>query len=135
VRAVQEKPISGKTLVEAARAAVATPRGTDARMEIPSLRASSGDDDRPWRLIVVQRTHRAVLQGILQNPDRWPARSAVMPDRRHRERRLRMQQVTIERQRSQRRAEPHTMWYTHGFIVIDTPEVPTEAIRLNTPPA
>jgi hypothetical protein len=86
-------------------------------------------------LIVVQRTHRAVLQGILQNPDRWPTRSAVMVDRRHRERRLRMQQVTIERRRSQRRAEPHAMWYTHGFMVIETPGLPTEAIALNTQPA
>jgi hypothetical protein len=58
-----------------------------------------------------------------------------MPDRRHRERRLRMQQVTIDRRRSQRRAEPHAMWYTHGFIVIKTPSLPMEAIRLNSTPA
>ena len=103
-------------------------------MELPDRRAYSGGVEQSWRLIVVQRTHRAVLQGILQNPDRWPARSAVMPDRRHRERRVRIQQVTIERRRSQRRSEPHPMWYTHGFIVIETPEVPTEAIRLNTTP-
>jgi hypothetical protein len=102
---------------------------------IPARRAYSGGVEQPWRLIVVQRTHRAVLQGILQNPDRWPARSAVMVDRRHRERRVRIQQVTIERRRSQRRVEPDAMWYTHGFIGIETPGLPTEAIALNTQPA
>jgi hypothetical protein len=91
--------------------------------------------EQPWRLIVVQRTQRAVLQGILQNPDRWPAHSAVLVDRRHRERRVRIQQVTIERRRSQRRAEPHAMWYTHGFMVIETPSLPMEAIRLNSTPS
>jgi hypothetical protein len=59
----------------------------------------------------------------------------VMVDRRHRERRLRLQQVTIERRRSRRRAEPDAMSYTHGFIVIETPGLPTEAIQLNSPPA
>jgi hypothetical protein len=58
-----------------------------------------------------------------------------MADRRQRERRLRLQQVTIERRRSQRREEPQAMWYTHGFIVIETPGLPMEAIPLNTPPA
>jgi hypothetical protein len=99
-------------------------------LEILDLRAYSGGVERPWRLIVVQRTHRAVLQGILQNPDRWPARSAVMVDRRQRERRVRTQQVTIERRRSQRRAEPHLMWYSHGFIVVETTGLPMEAVRL-----
>jgi hypothetical protein len=54
-----------------------------------------------------------------------------MPDRRHRERRLRLQQVAIDRRRTQRRAEPHALWYTHGFIVVETPGPPTEAIQLN----
>jgi hypothetical protein len=58
-----------------------------------------------------------------------------MLDRRQRERRVRLQQATIERRRSQRRAEPHAMWYSHGFIVIETPGLPAEAIRLNTLPA
>jgi len=90
--------------------------------------------EEPWRLIVVQRTYRAVLQGILQNPDRWPTRSAVKPDRRHQERRVRIQQVTIERRRSQRRSEPDPMWNTHGFMVVETPALPMEAIRLNATP-
>jgi hypothetical protein len=89
--------------------------------------------EEQWRLIIVHRAHRAVFQGILQNPDRWPARSAVMADRRHRERRVRIQQEAIERRRSQRRTEPQAMWYTHGFIVVETPEIPVEAIQLNAP--
>jgi hypothetical protein len=104
-------------------------------LEIHDLRAYSGGVEQLWRLIVVQRTHHAVLQEILQNPDRWPAHSAVMRDRRQRDRRVRMQQVTIERRRSQRREEPQAMWYTHGFIVIETPSLPMEAIRLNSSPA
>jgi hypothetical protein len=91
--------------------------------------------EQPWRLIVVQRTHRVVLQAILQNPDRWPSRSAVMFDRRQRDRRVRIEQVAIDRRRSQRRAEPAVVWYTHGFMVIETPGLPTEAIQLNSPPA
>jgi hypothetical protein len=58
-----------------------------------------------------------------------------MVDRRHRERRLRIYQVTIERRRGQRRAEPPVMWYSHGFMVIETPGLPTEAIPLNSLPA
>jgi hypothetical protein len=104
-------------------------------LEIHDLRAYSGGVEQLWRLIVVQRTHHAVLQGILQNLDRWPAHSAVMRDRRQRDRRVRMQQMTMERRRSQRRAEPDAMWYTHGFIVIETPGLPMEAIPLNTPSA
>jgi CheY-like chemotaxis protein len=42
---------------------------------------------------------------------------------------------TIDRRRIQRRAEPHAMWYTHGFIVVETPAIPTEAIQLTTSPA
>jgi len=26
------------------------------------------------------------------------------------------------------------MWYTHGFMVVETPALPTEAILLNTTP-
>jgi hypothetical protein len=79
--------------------------------------------------------HPAVLQGILQNPDRWPERSAVMMDRRYAERRVRVQQVALERRRSQRRREPVAMWYTHGFIVVETDGLPTQATRLDNPQA
>jgi hypothetical protein len=104
-------------------------------LETANPRPYSGKVEQPWLLIVVQRTHHAVLQGILQNPDRWPAHSAVMRDRRQRDRRVRMQQMTIERRRSQRRAEPDAMWFTHGFIVIKTPWLPLEGIRLDSTPA
>ena len=101
-------------------------------MEIADPPAYSGDVERPWRLIIVQPTYRAVLQGILQNPDRWPERSAVMMDRRYAERRVRVQQVALERRRGQRRREPDAMWYTHGFIVVETDGLPTQATRLDT---
>ena len=101
-------------------------------LEISDPPAYPGGVERRWRLIVVQPTNRAVLQGILQNPDRWPERSAVMMDRRLRERRVRVQQVALERRRGQRRREPDAMWYTHGFIVVETDELPTEATRLDT---
>jgi hypothetical protein len=84
----------------------------------------------PWRLIVVQRENLAVLQGILQYPERWPARTAVMSDRRHRERRVKIQQVALDRRRAQRRVEPDALWHTHGFIVVKTTALPDEAIRL-----
>jgi hypothetical protein len=99
-------------------------------LETASLLPYSGKVEQPWRLIVVRRTHRVVLHAILQNPDHWPTRSAVMVDRRHRERRGRIEQVAIDRRRSQRRAEPDVAWYTQGFIVIRTPELPTGAIPL-----
>jgi hypothetical protein len=87
--------------------------------------------ERRWRLIVVRPTYPAVLQGVLQNPDRWPERSAVMIDRRYAERRGRVQRVALERRRGQRRREPDAMWYTHGFIVVETDELPTQATRLD----
>jgi CheY-like chemotaxis protein len=80
-------------------------------------------------------TCRSVLQGILQNPDRWPTRSAVMADRRHRERRLRMRQGRSTAAESSAARSRTPMWYTHGFIVVETPAIPTEAIQLTTSPA
>ena len=100
-------------------------------LEISDPPAYSGGVERRWRLIVVRPTYPAVLQGILQNPDRWPERSAVMIDRRYAERRVRVQQVALERRRGPRRREPDAMWYTHGFIVVETDELPTQATRLD----
>ena len=96
----------------------------------PRLSSHSGGMEQRWRLVIVQRTHRTVLNAILQNPDRWPARSAVMLDRRLRERRVKIQQVTLERRRGQRRIEPGAMWHTHGFIVVETTTPPDEAVPL-----
>jgi len=103
-------------------------------LEIPESPAYSGGVEQRWRLIVVRPTYRAVFQAILQNPDRWPERSAVMIDRRYAERRVRVQQVTLERRRGQRRRDPDAMWYTHGFIVAETDGQPTQATRLDNLP-
>jgi hypothetical protein len=53
-----------------------------------------------------------------------------MSDRRHRERRVKIQQVALERRRGQRRVERDAIWHTHGFIVVKTTALPDEAIRL-----
>ncbi len=49
-----------------------------------------------------------------------------MRDRRERDRRVIVQEVSMERRKRQRRAEPDSMWYTHGFIVVETAEPPEE---------
>ncbi len=85
----------------------------------------------PYRLVVVRQDRSTILQAILHSPDRWPAGSAVMLDRRLRERRTRTRSVAIERRRGPRRADPDAMWHTHGFIVVHVAELPLEAIRLD----
>jgi hypothetical protein len=86
--------------------------------------------EQPWRLIVAQRTHRVVLQAIpesrslAQSLGRDVRSSSTGPASSHRT-------SAIERRRGQRRAEPSVVWYTHGFILIDTAELLIEAIRLN----
>jgi hypothetical protein len=47
---------------------------------------------------------------ILDSRKRWPARTALMVDRRERERRVLLQQVTVERRWRQRRVEPATFY-------------------------
>jgi hypothetical protein len=49
-----------------------------------------------------------------------------MWDRRKGDRRVMVQEVSLERRRRQRRAEPDSMWYTHGFTVVERTE-PLEA--------
>jgi hypothetical protein len=39
-----------------------------ALLEILDLRAYRGGVEQPWRLVVVERMHHAVLQGILLEP-------------------------------------------------------------------
>ncbi len=85
----------------------------------------------PYRLVVVRQDRSAILQAILHSPDRWPAGSAVMLDRRLREQRTRTRPVAIERRRGPRRAAPDATWHTHGFIVVHVAELPREAIRLD----
>ena len=85
----------------------------------------------PARLIVVRRGESDTFKMILTSPDRWPAATAVMFDRRERERRMLELQVTIERRQRPRRAEPESMWHTHGFIVVETDRLPIQAIQLD----
>jgi len=84
----------------------------------------------PSRMIVVRRGESDTFKMILNSPDRWPAGTALMLDRRGQERRVLQQQVAIERRQRQRRAEPDAMWYTHNFIVVETELLPIQAMRL-----
>ena len=85
----------------------------------------------PSRLIVIRRGDSVTLNAILQSRDRWPARTALLMDRRERERRVLQQEMMIERRQRQRRMEPGSMWYTHGFTVAETSRVPMQAIALD----
>lgn len=86
---------------------------------------------RPARLIVVRRGDTEIFTSILTGGDRWPAGTFLLVDRRERERRLLLQQVALERRRRQRRAEPNPIWYTHGFMVVETEKLPVQAIQLD----
>lgn len=92
-----------------------------------------GNVQSPHRLIVVKWDRRDTLRTILDSPERWPAGTAVMLDRRHGERRVRTQSTTIERRTRLRRAEPDSMWSTHGFIMVETPTLPQQAVLLPAP--
>jgi hypothetical protein len=75
-------------------------------------------------VVIVRRGETQLYQELLNSLDRWPEGTTVMWDRRERERRVISQGVTIDRRRRQRRSEPDSMWYTHGFVVIETTEPP-----------
>lgn len=81
--------------------------------------------------MIVRRGETQLYQELLNGLDRWPEGTTVMWDRREHERRVISQEVTIERRRRQRRSEPESMWYTHGFIVIETTE-PVEGRAANS---
>jgi hypothetical protein len=65
---------------------------------------------------------------------RWPAGTAVMMDRRERERRVLHLQVIVERRQCQRRAEADVKWHSHGFVIVETDQLPLEARRLDAGP-
>jgi hypothetical protein len=71
-----------------------------------------------------------VLEALRQSADRWPAGTMIMVDRRAGDRRVRMQRTVLERRRRQRRVEPDSTWYTQGFIVVETPRAPADAVLL-----
>ena len=67
---------------------------------------------------------------ILNSLNRWPAQTGVMLYRRVRDRRVLLQQVAVERRQHQRRVEPPPAWHLRGFAVVETDQLPVEAIRL-----
>lgn len=84
----------------------------------------------PHRLVIVRRDQPGVLEALRRSADRWPAETMIMLDRRERDRRVRGQRIMLERRRRQRRVEPDSTWYTHGFVVVETPKLPAEAVLL-----
>jgi hypothetical protein len=80
----------------------------------------------PRRLIVVRRGETGIFQALQESLDRWPEGTQVIWDRRVRDRRAAIRPITMERRRNQRRIEPDAMWYTHGFIVVETHRPPEE---------
>jgi hypothetical protein len=86
------------------------------------VRASLGAVRRPRYLVIVRRGENRLFEELQSNLDRWPEGTAVIWDRRERDRRVITQEVSLERRHRQRRAEPDSMWYTHGFIVVETTE-------------
>lgn len=76
----------------------------------------------PSRLIVVRRGESDTFKMILNSPDRCLATTAVMFDRRERERRVLELQVTLERRQHQRRVEPEAMWTSSTRIESTVPK-------------
>jgi hypothetical protein len=74
----------------------------------------------PRRLIVVRCGETGIFQALQEGLDRWPEGTRVIWDRRVRDRRVIIRPVILERRWTQRRTEPDSMWYTHGFIVAET---------------
>jgi hypothetical protein len=87
------------------------------------------------RLIIVRRGDDELCRTILHSSNRWPPGTALMIDRRERERRVLRQQVIIERRHRQRRAEPNANWRWRGFLVVGTDRLPAQALLLDTTPA
>jgi hypothetical protein len=84
-------------------------------------------DVRARYVVVVRRGETRLFQELQSSLDRWPEGTAVVWDRRHADRRTVVQEVSIERRRRQRRAEPDSMWYSHGFVVVEATEPPEES--------
>lgn len=82
---------------------------------------------RPLYLVIVKRGETGLFEELQQSLDRWPEGTRVIWDRRERDRRVVTQEVTPERRMRSRRAEPDSMWHTHGFIVVETTGPPERA--------
>ncbi len=84
------------------------------------------------RLIVVRRGETGIFQALQESLDRWPEGTRVIWDRRIRDRRATLRPVTLDRRQAQRRSEPDSMWYTHGFIVVEIPQPPEAPTAVNS---
>jgi hypothetical protein len=82
-------------------------------------------------LIILRRNESQAFRRILNSPVGLPAGTAIMLDRRERERRVLRLQARIERRQRERRAEPTALWQTHRFIVVDMAQLPIRAILLD----
>jgi hypothetical protein len=98
-----------------------SPRGT--------ARASRTGVRRPHYLVIVKRGETRLFEELQGSLDRWPEGTAIVWDRRERDRRAESREVDLDRRRRQRRAEPDAMWYTHGFIVVETSQPSEESSR------
>jgi hypothetical protein len=74
----------------------------------------------PHRLIIVRQGEEDTFRAIQDSLDRWPEGTQVIWDRRIRDRRVIIRPVVTERRRGERRTPPDSMWYTHGFVVVET---------------
>ena len=83
-------------------------------------------------LIILRRDESQALRRILNFPRGLPAGTAVMLDRRERERRVLRLQACSERRQHERRAEPDALWQTHRFTVVEMAQLPIHAIPLDT---
>ncbi|HEV8676198.1 MAG TPA: hypothetical protein VGX21_19350 [Methylomirabilota bacterium] len=81
---------------------------------------------RPRYVVIVRRGETRLFLELQGSLDRWPEGTTVVWDRRQTDRRVAVQGVSIDRRRRQRRTEPDSMWYTHGFIVVETTEPPEQ---------
>ena len=84
-----------------------------------------------WLIILRRDESQAFFRRILNSPVGRPAGTAIMFDRRERERRVLRLQARIERRQRERRAEPTALWQTHRFIVVDMAQLPIRAILLD----
>ncbi len=76
--------------------------------------------ETPQYLIVVRRWETALFQNLRANVNPGSAPVQVIWDRRTRDRRVIIQDVSLERRRRERRAAPEETWKTAGFVVART---------------
>jgi hypothetical protein len=86
---------------------------------------------RPRYLVIVKRGETRLFEELQSSLDRWPEGTEIVWDRRQGgERRAATQLVDLDRRQRQRRSQPDAMWYTHGFIVVETSQPPESSSRV-----